>query len=215
MNHQPCETESKKTMKIRCRTIGVAVVSIGLVLTTGCQNPNGTQNNTGTGALLGGAFGAVAGGLAGGRHHALEGALIGAAAGAIAGGLVGHMIDREQQQQLQQQSPQTWQTIQYNDAVYQQQQQAAQAPPPPSQPQPQAAPSQTPSAQTPPQTTGTIPLTVDDIKALTAAGVKKEAITQELKISQSKFSPQDIAAAQQANPPVDPDVIAYMKNNPS
>ena len=58
-------------------------------------------------------------------------------------------------------------------------------------------------------------MTVDDIKALTAAGVKKEAITQELKISRSRFSAQDIAAVQQANPPVDPDVIAYMKNNPS
>ncbi len=205
-------------MKISYRTIGVAVVSLELVLMTGCQNPNGTQNKTGTGALLGGAFGAVAGGLAGGRHHALEGVLIGAAAGAVAGGLVGHMIDQDQQQRLQQQSPQTLQTIQHNDAVYQQQQQqqqAAQAQPQPSQAQPQPPTSQTASAQTPPQTAGTIPLTVDDIKALTAAGVKKEAITQELKISKSKFSPQDIAAAQQATPPVDPEVIAYMKDNPS
>ena len=202
-------------MKIRYRIIGVAIVSLGLVLATGCVNPNGTQNNTGTGALMGGAFGAVAGSLAGGRHHAVQGLLIGAAAGAITGAVIGHMIDRDQRQRLQQQSPQTWQTIQYNDAAYQQQQQAAQAQPQPSPAQPQAAPSQTPPAQTPPAATGTIPLTVDDIKALTAAGVKKEAITQELKISQSRFSPQDIAAAQQANPPVDPDVLAYMKNNPS
>jgi outer membrane lipoprotein SlyB len=202
-------------MKIRYRTIGVAAVSLGLVLATGCVNPDGTQNNTGTGALAGGAFGAFAGAVAGGRHHALEGALIGAAAGAITGGLIGHMIDRDQQQRLQQQSPQTLQTIQHNDAVYQQQQQAAQAQPQPSPAQPSAAPAQTPSAQTPPPATGTIPLTVDDIKAMTAAGIKKEAITQELKISQSRFSAQDIAAVQQANPPVDPDVIAYMKNNPS
>ena len=198
-------------MRIRYRTIGVAVVSLELVLMTGCQNPNGTQNNTGTGAVVGGAFGALAGGLAGGRHHALEGVLIGAAAGAVAGGLVGHMIDQQQQQQLQQHSPQTLQTIQHNDAVYQQQQQQQQA----AQAQPQPPPSQTASAQTPPPTTGTIPLTVDDIKALSAAGVKKEAITQELKISKSKFSPQDIAAVEQANPPVDPEVIAYMKDNPS
>ena len=117
-------------MKIRYRTIGVGVVSMGLVLTTGCENPNGTQNNTGTGALIGGAFGALAGGLAGGRHHAVEGVLFGAAAGAITGALIGNMIDRDQQQRLRQQSPQTLQTIQYNDAVYQQQQQAVRAQPP-------------------------------------------------------------------------------------
>jgi hypothetical protein len=57
--------------------------------------------------------------------------------------------------------------------------------------------------------------TVDDIKALTAAGVKPDAITKEIDISQSKFSPQDIAAAQQANPPVDPEVIEYMKSHAS
>ena len=133
-------------MKIRYRTIGVAAVSLGLVLTTGCQNPNGTQNNTGTGALMGGAFGAFAGSLAGGRHHAFEGALIGAAAGAITGALIGHMIDRDQQQRLQQQSPQTWQTIQHNDTVYQQQQQAAPAQPQPYQAQPPPAPAQTRSS---------------------------------------------------------------------
>ena len=57
------------------------------------------------------------------------------------------------------------------------------------------------------------PITVDDIKALTATGVKPDAITKEIDISQSKFSPQDITTAQQANPPVNADVIAYMKNH--
>ncbi|MGD0261851.1 MAG: glycine zipper domain-containing protein [Verrucomicrobiota bacterium] len=200
-------------MRIRCRTIGVLLVSMGLVLTTGCQNPNGTPNNTGTGALVGGLAGALAGGLGGGRH-AGEHALIGGLIGAVAGGLIGNMIDREQQRQLQQQSPQTWQTIQYNDAVYQQQQQAAQgqptAPPPPPPAAAQGAP-----AQTPPQAGAPIPLTVDDIKALTSAGVKPEAITKEIEVSQSKFTPQDIAAAQQANPAVAPAVIEYMKSHPS
>ena len=46
-------------MKIRYRTIGIAVVSMELVLTTGCVNPDGTQNNTGAGALIGGAFGVL------------------------------------------------------------------------------------------------------------------------------------------------------------
>jgi outer membrane lipoprotein SlyB len=194
-------------MKIMHRTIGVAVASMGLVLTTGCVSPNGAPDNTGTGALIGGAFGAIVGATAD-RAHPGAGALIGGAAGLIAGGLVGHTIDQEQQQRLQQQSPQTWQTIQHNDAVVQQQQQATASSQQPSQ-------SQTPSGQTAPsQTTETTtPLTVDDIKALTAAGVKPDAITQEIKISQSKFSPHDITAAQQANPPVDPAVIEYMNNH--
>lgn len=199
-------------MKNRHRIIGIAVVSLELVLTTGCENPNGTPNNTGTGALVGGLAGALAGGLSGGRH-AGEHALIGGLVGAVAGGLIGNMIDREQQQRLQQQSPQTWQTIQYNDAVYQQQQAAAQgqpaAPPPPP---PAAAPGA--PAQTPPQAGAPVPLTVEDIKALTAAGVKPDAITKEIDVSQSKFSAQDIAAAQQADPPIDPEVIKCMKDNP-
>jgi outer membrane lipoprotein SlyB len=193
-------------MKIRYRTIGVAVVSLGLVLTTGCENPNGTQNNTGTGALAGGAFGAFAGALAGGRHHALEGALIGAAAGAITGALIGNMIDREQQQRLQQQSPQTLQTIQHNDAVYQQQQQAAQAQPP----------GQAPQAQTPaPPAEALTPLTVDDIKALDAAGVKKDVIIAEIGRSKSVYTQADITALQQSNPNIDPAIINCMKSHPS
>ena len=190
-------------MKITYRTIGVAVVSLGLVLATGCVNPNGTENNTGTGALAGGAFGAFAGALAGGRHHALEGALIGAAAGAITGALIGNMIDREQQQRLQQSSPQTLQTIQHNDAVYQQQQQAAQA-----QPSGQAPQAQTPA----PPAEALTPLTVDDIKALDAAGVKKEVIIAEIGRSKSVYTQADITALQQSNPNIDPAIIKCMKN---
>jgi len=194
-------------MKNLHRTIGVMVVSLALVLTTGCVSPNGTPDNTGTGALIGGALGALAGAASGGRH-AGEHALIGAVAGVIAGGLVGHMVDQEQQQRLRQQSPQTWNTIQHNDEVVQQQQQQAA---PSSQPPTQ---SQTPPAQTSSQSTETVtPLTVDDIKALTAAGVKPDAITKEIDISQSKFNPQDIAAAQQAN--VDSAVIDCMKSHAS
>ena len=57
--------------------------------------------------------------------------------------------------------------------------------------------------------------TVDDIKALTAAGVKPDAINKEIEMSQSKFSPQDIAAAQQANPPIDATIIEYMRSHSS
>ncbi len=209
-------------MKAMQRTIGVTVVSIGLVLTTGCVAPNGTPDNTGTGALIGGAIGALAGAASGGRH-AGEHALIGALAGAIAGGLVGHMIDQQQQQRLQQQYPQTWYKVQNNDAAY-----ASQPPPPPPPPGPAPTPTipSTPPAptapapstpSTPPATTTSQmqPFTVDDIKALTAAGVKPDAINKEIEISQSKFSSQDIAAAQQANPPIDPAVIEYMKSHPA
>jgi len=188
-------------MKIMCRTIGVVVVSVALVLTTGCVNPNGTQNNTGTGALIGGALGASAGAAAGGRHAGGRNVLVGALAGMIAGGLIGHTMDQEQQERLRQQSPQTWQTIRHNDDAVVQQQQAAQTQTP-GQTQGQALPAE-----------AVTPLTVDDIKALTAAGVKPDAITKEIDISQSKFSPQDITTAQQANPPVNADVIAYMKNH--
>jgi outer membrane lipoprotein SlyB len=198
-------------MKIRCRTIGVAVVSLGLVLATGCVNPDGTQNNTGTGALAGGAFGAFAGAMAGGRHHALEGLFIGAAAGAITGGLIGHMIDRDQQQRLQQQSPQTLQTIQHNDAVYYQQQQAAQAPAPAPAPQAQT-PGPAPQAQAPtPPTEALIPLSVDDIKALDAAGVKKDVIIAEIGRSKSVYTQADITALQQSDPNIDPAILKCMK----
>jgi len=188
-------------MKILFRTVGVILVSVELLLTTGCVNPDGSQNNTGTGALIGGAFGALAGAAGGGRY-AGQRALVGALAGALVGGLVGNMMDREQQERLRQQSPQTLQTIQHNDYVAQQQSAAA---------QPTAAPTSVQPA--PEQNLNYTPITVEDIKALTDAGVKTDAINQEITTSQSKYSPQDIAAAQQAN--VDPAVIACMKNHAS
>jgi phage tail tape-measure protein len=206
-------------MKIMHRTI--AVVSVALVLTTGCVAPNGTPDNTGTGALMGGAFGAIVGAVAD-RAHPGAGALIGGAVGLIAGGLVGHMIDQQQQQRLQQQYPQTWNKLQNNDAVYANS-------PPPSPPTPATSPEATaPTPATVPPTSTSTPatsstpvatasqmqqFTVDDIKALTAAGVKPDAINKEIDISQSKFSQSDIAAAQQAN--VNSEVIAHMQSHSS
>jgi hypothetical protein len=193
-------------MKKMYRVIGIPVVLLELVLTSGCVEPNGQPNNTGTGALAGGLFGAVVGGLAGGRHAGRD-ALIGGLAGVVVGGVVGHMIDRDQQQRLQEQSPQTWQTIQHNDAVYQQQQQPT-APPPVQAPAPaQTQPTQTQAAPA----AAPIPLTVDDIKALDAAGVKKEAIIAEIARSKSIYTQADIAALQQSDPNIDPAVIECMK----
>jgi uncharacterized membrane protein len=198
-------------MKVTYRTLGILALSAELLLTAGCQSPDGRPDNTGTGALVGGLFGAVVGAAAGGRH-AGRNALIGGLAGAVAGGLVGHMIDRDQQARLQAQSPQTLATIQHNDAVYQQQQQAAQAP--------AQAPTQ-PSAQTPAQAQDAppadkpIPLTVDDIKALDSAGVKKDVIIAEIERSKAVYTQADITALQQSNPNIDPAVIEAMKKTSS
>ena len=47
------------------------VLGAGLAMVlTGCQNPDGTQNNTASGALIGGAMGAITGAAIGGRGMA-------------------------------------------------------------------------------------------------------------------------------------------------
>ena len=55
------------------------------------------------------------------------------------------------------------------------------------------------------------PITVDEIKTLSSAGVKADTLTDQIKSTNSKFSQQDIAAAEQAK--VDPAVIECMKAN--
>ena len=86
----------------------VLVGSSFAVLLTGCQNPDGTVNNTGTGALVGGAMGALTGAAVGGYRHGGQDSLIGAAAGLVAGGLIGYTMDREQEARLKSQAPQTY-----------------------------------------------------------------------------------------------------------
>ena len=89
-------------MKLHVLTLALAASAVVL---TGCVNPDGTQNNTGSGALIGAGSGALIGG-ANGRGG--EGALIGAAVGALAGGLIGNAIDQDQQARLRAQAPQTY-----------------------------------------------------------------------------------------------------------
>ena len=89
-------------MKLHVLTLALAASAVVLA---GCVNPDGTQNNTGSGALIGAGSGALIGG-ANGRGG--EGALIGAAVGALAGGLIGNAIDQDQQARLRAQSPQTY-----------------------------------------------------------------------------------------------------------
>jgi hypothetical protein len=54
-------------------------------------------------------------------------------------------------------------------------------------------------------------LTVEDIKELIGASVKSDAIQTQIENSQSKYSPQDFVAAQQAN--IDPAIIKCMKSH--
>ena len=187
-------------MKMIPRTIGLVLILLELISTTGCVNPDGSQNNTASGALLGGVVGAFAGAASSGRHGG-QNALLGAAIGAVSGAIIGSVIDSQQRAQLRQQSPQTLRKIEHNDSVVQQQQQAAQPPPASGQ----AAP--------PPPVGNVAPITVNDIKAMTAAGVKPDAITKQIEVSRARYSSQDIATAQQAN--VDPSVIQCMKSHQS
>src|ERR1017187_5857473 len=101
-------------MKMIPRTIGLVLILLELISTTGCVNPDGSQNNTASGALLGGVVGAFAGPASSGRHGG-QNALLGAAAGALAGAIIGSVIDSQQRARLRQQSPQTLQKIEHND----------------------------------------------------------------------------------------------------
>jgi outer membrane lipoprotein SlyB len=78
------------------------------VLLSGCVNPDGSANNTGSGVLIGGTAGALTGAAIGGNSHGGQDALIGAAVGALAGGLIGNSADREQEARLRAQAPQTY-----------------------------------------------------------------------------------------------------------
>jgi outer membrane lipoprotein SlyB len=89
----------------------VFAMAASAVVLTGCQNPDGTQNNTAGGALIGGVIGAIAGSAIGGPHRGGEGALIGAAAGAVGGGLIGNSMDQEQNARLRAQAPRTYEKV--------------------------------------------------------------------------------------------------------
>jgi TPR repeat protein len=65
----------------------------------------------------------------------------------------------------------------------------------------------------PSESTAQDPLTLDEIKMLSGSGVKPDALIDEIKETHARFSSQEIAEAQQANPAVDPTVIQCMKEN--
>jgi outer membrane lipoprotein SlyB len=92
---------------MRKHVLVLILAGSGVVL-SGCVNPDGTPNNTGSEALFGSALGALTGAVIAGPRNAGAGALIGAAAGAIGGGLIGHSMDEEQDARLRAQAPQTY-----------------------------------------------------------------------------------------------------------
>lgn len=107
-------------MKKHALSIAGAVLAVVL---TGCESPDGQQNRTGTGALIGGAVGAAAGGLIGSTSHhnsganAAAGALIGGAIGAMTGGSIGHSLDQEEQARLRARAPQTDQRVEHGQPL--------------------------------------------------------------------------------------------------
>jgi outer membrane protein OmpA-like peptidoglycan-associated protein len=76
------------------KKISTGVAAAALVL-AGCTNPDGTSNQTGTGALLGGLTGAAAGQVVGGDTRAT---VIGGALGAAAGGAIGARLDAQERE---------------------------------------------------------------------------------------------------------------------
>ena len=87
-------------------------VAAAVILTVGCETPEGEPDRTGTGALTGGALGAGTGAIIGSQTgHAGEGALIGGALGALTGGIIGNAMDQQQREILARQSPQTMQRV--------------------------------------------------------------------------------------------------------
>jgi len=181
-------------MKGNQSLLAVLALAAEVCLTTGCQSPDGTTNHTATGALVGGLFGAAVGLAAGGRHRAADAIILGTS-GAIAGSLIGNAMDHDQRTCLRVYYPQTYQVVQYNEAAAVP---AAAAPaagtPPPAEPAPRA-------------------LTLADIQALAAAGLKPEAINQEIELSHPKYSPDDLVQAGQSQPPLDPQVVECMKRH--
>lgn len=72
----------------------LALAAIAGLALTGCTNPDGSTNNTGTGVLLGGVLGATTGAIIDDGQK--EGAIIGGLIGAGVGGVIGNQLDKQQ-----------------------------------------------------------------------------------------------------------------------
>jgi uncharacterized protein YcfJ len=90
----------------------ICSIAAAVLLTVGCETPEGRTDRTATGALAGGALGAGTGAIIGSQGgHAGEGALIGGAIGLLTGGIIGRSMDQQQHETLARESPQTVQRI--------------------------------------------------------------------------------------------------------
>lgn len=98
-------------MKRYCYLLMVTVVGISIA---GCMSPQGRQDYTASGALIGGATGAIIGSTA---KDSGTGALVGGAVGAVIGSLIGHGMDQAQEVQLRLQAPQTLERLEYEQPL--------------------------------------------------------------------------------------------------
>lgn len=179
-------------MNITNRLIAAPVVLAALLFTSGCETAPGT-----------GAGVAAVGGLAGtivsiAMPNSNLGCQISAASFALGATMETiNQISEQQRAILAANAPQTLVVIQHNDAVVKQQKQPAVA--------------QTNTEEKAPRKKKVTPLSVDDVTALAAAGVKPDVIIKAIGESKAVYTPNQIAKAQQASPAVDPSVISYMQ----
>jgi hypothetical protein len=182
----------EKTINSISRAMMLTAGFLALLFTPSCETPPGT-----------GAGVAAVGGLAGTIVSiAMPNSNLGCeiAAGSIALGATMEVINQISEQQrayLQANSPRTLVIIQRNDNVVKQQHIAAQSN----------------SQESPASKKRVTPLSVDDVMALTAAGVKPEVINNAIAQSKASYSSDEIAKVQQATPPVSPSVIVFMQKS--
>jgi len=81
-------------MGIHGRRIAIAMATVTLAL-AGCANPDGSANQPGTGAIIGGLTGAAAGQIIGGDTRAT---VIGGAVGAAVGGAIGTQMAAQERE---------------------------------------------------------------------------------------------------------------------
>ncbi|MCC6001257.1 MAG: OmpA family protein [Pararhodobacter sp.] len=81
-------------MGLRAKLIPIGIVAASLGL-AGCTYPDGTANQPGSGALIGGVTGAAAGQIIGGDTRAT---LVGGAIGAAVGGLIGSQLAAQERE---------------------------------------------------------------------------------------------------------------------
>lgn len=75
------------------KTIAIGVLAVSIL--AGCANPDGSANQPGTGAVIGGLTGAAAGQIIGGDTRAT---LIGGAIGAAVGGVIGAQMQAQERE---------------------------------------------------------------------------------------------------------------------